>query len=521
MVEMDRRHLLRWGAAGGGTVALAVVASLFGCGFAEIRTPRSTAGQVDFRNPLHIPPLAEPVIDEQSDDGAHRIFELTAQTGSSQIVDAGPTETWGIDGDHLGPTLRASRGDTVEIRFANALPEATSLHWHGMRLPAEADGGPHQMVEPGQTWEPSWRIDQPAATLWYHPHPHGQTEAHVHRGIAGMFILDDDEEQALDLPREYGVDDVPLILQDRSFDSRGRLVESGRRNNGMLGDTVLVNGTAEPVLDVTAARTRLRVLNGSGARSYAVGFADGRPMTMIASDGGLLPAPVELDRVTLTPGERAEILVDMEPGEEAVLRSFPQELGITRGMADTTGSRDELDLLLLRAAATLRPAPPMPERLVPLESLEEREAGTVRGFELRTNRINGRLMDMDRIDEVVTAGSTEIWEVWNSHGQPHNFHVHDVQFQVLTVGGQAPPPELAGWKDTVYLPPHEPLRLIMRFGEHTSTEVPYMYHCHLLWHEDQGMMGQFVVVDPGDEDDVDVAPRLDQPDLGSAEEHGH
>ncbi|MDZ5077563.1 multicopper oxidase family protein [Nesterenkonia sp. HG001] len=515
---LGRRHVLRLGVSGLGLAALGAA----GCGSAPVRTARSTVGHVDFRHALHIPPLAEPTR-VQGDDGARLTFDLAAQEGRAHIVDQGETLTWGINGDHLGPTLRARRGDTVIVRFTNGLSETTTLHWHGMHLPAEADGGPHQMVEPGESWEPSWRIAQPAATLWYHPHPHGETEAHVHRGIAGLFLLDDDEEEALDLPREYGVDDIPVIVQDRTFDAQGQLVETSHRNNGMLGETVLVNGTADPILEVSAERTRLRILNGSGARSYAFGFEDGRKFAMIASDGGLLPAPVRMERIMLTPGERAEILVDMEPAEEVVLRSFPQDLGLTRGMADSTGSGDELDIMLLRAAQTLRPASALPSILARLEALEETAASTVRGFELRTNRINGRSMDKGRIDEVVTAGTTEIWEVWNDHGQPHNVHIHDVQFQILSVGAEPPPPELAGWKDTVYLPPHERVRLIMRFSDYTSTEIPYMYHCHLLWHEDQGMMGQFVVVAPGEEDDVDVAPRLG--DDGSAPRepgpHGH
>lgn len=200
------------------------------------------------------------------------------------------------------------------------------------------DGGwSHQEVRPGETWSPTWRINQPAATLWYHPHPHGTTERHVYGGLAGMFILDDEVESRLELPRRYGVDDVPVIVQDRRFD-RGGEFDDGRSQLGgvgVLGDTLLVNGTVGPYLDVTTERLRLRPLNGSNARSYDFGFADDRSYELIGTDGGLLPAPHRTDRVRLSPGERAEIVVTMRAeivvamraGERVALRSFPPDQG--------------------------------------------------------------------------------------------------------------------------------------------------------------------------------------------------
>ncbi|MER5456494.1 multicopper oxidase domain-containing protein [Micromonospora sp. NPDC002389] len=486
---MSRRALLRLGALGVGAGALA---SVTGCDIFEPRGPIDTSGTVDFRNPLRIPELARPT----RRDGV-TVFDLTAQAGRTALVPGGDAETWGINGPLLGPTLRARRGETVRIDFTNRLDEATTLHWHGMHLPAAADGGPHQMVPPGGVWSPSWRVDQPAATLWYHPHPHGRTERHVYRGMGGLFIVDDDEESVLDLPREYGVDDIPVIVQDKTFDAKGRLLETSRRDNGMVGDTILVNGTVGPVLDVTAERTRLRLLNASTARSYSLGFADGRGFAVIASDGGLLRAPVEMTRVLLTPGERVEVVVTMVAGETTTLRSYPQQLGLAAGRERSVGAADTLDVLLLRAATRLTPSAAPPTRLARIDALDASSAAATRRFELRNNLINRQAMDMNRIDTVVTVDTTEVWEVWNGHHQPHNFHVHDVQFQVLSVDGRPPAPELAGWKDTIYLPPEVRFRLIMRFTEYADPTVPYMYHCHLLWHEDQGMMGQFVVVEPG------------------------
>ncbi|MFE2945341.1 multicopper oxidase family protein [Streptomyces sp. NPDC059255] len=427
------------------------------------------------------------------------VFDLTAQSGRSTIVAGGKTKTWGINGPILGPTLRARRGEAVRIDFRNTLDEATTLHWHGMHLPAKADGGPHQMIAPGKTWHPEWVVNQPAATLWYHPHPHGKTERHVYRGLGGMFILDDDQDAALSLPRDYGVNDIPLIVQDKTFDSGGQLVETSRRDNGMIGDTILVNGTAAPYLDITAELTRLRVLNASTARSYNFGFSDDRTFAIIGTDGGLLSTPVEATRTLLTPGERIEIVIRMRPSETVRLRSYPQDLGLWGARPQTSGANDTADIIELRAAATLTPSPNLPGRLNEIERLTTDLAATTRTFDLNNNRINGQAMDMARIDETVTVDTTETWEVWNSDEQAHNFHVHDVQFQILDIDGTPPPPELAGWKDTVYIPPGSGVTLIMRFTEYTDPTTPYMYHCHMLWHEDQGMMGQFLILRPGQE----------------------
>ena len=486
---MDRRAFLRMSAVGiaGGTAFM-----LTGCNIFGSHEPLNTVEKVDFRNPLYIPPLAEATRDKSS-----TVFDLELQRGHSNIVAAGTSATWGINGPFLGPTLRARRGESVTIHVKNALDEPTTWHWHGMHLPAAADGGPHQMINPGETWSPSWTINQPAATLWYHPHPHGTTERHMYRGLSGLFILDDDDETALSLPRRYGIDDFPVIVQDKTFDAQGQLVEARRHDTGMLGSTILLNGTAGPILELTAQRSRLRILNASTARSYAFGFSDDRDFMMIASDGGLLHEPVALTRLLLTPGERAEIILEMLPGETTTLRSYPQDLGLSENLRQKTGASDTLDILRFRTKTRLTPSHPVPVQLASVEALETSVINQSREFELGNNRINGKTVDMTRIDEVVTVGTTEVWEVWNDHQQPHNFHIHDVQFQILDVNGQAPPPELAGWKDTVYIPPDARIRLILRFTDYTDATVPYMYHCHLLWHEDQGMMGQFLVVEPG------------------------
>jgi suppressor of ftsI len=477
--------------AAGGLIAVAFA----GCGVAG-PSAVSTVDKVEFDKPLAIPPLAEATV---AADGT-RVFALDAQEGDTEFEPGTPSKTWGFNGSYLGPTIVAERGEHVRVDVTNSLEEPTTVHWHGMHLPAEMDGGPHQMVDPGAAWSPEWDIDQQAATLWYHPHPHGETEDHVSRGLAGMFIVQDDAEAALGLPREYGVDDIPVIVQDTGFSAEGKKEPNPYGYAGGLGDELIVNGTRGPYLDVDDELVRLRVLNASTARSYAFTWSDGRPVELIATDGGLLEASVELDHVRLSPGERAEVLVRVTPGERLVLQSrmTPEISGLVGPIAATNGGTDSYDVLELRAADVLDPAHAVPERLNTIPAFDETEVATTRTFELNDSfEINGDSMDMGRIDATVTVDTLERWVVENATDVPHSFHVHDVQFRIASIDGAAPPPELAGWKDTIFTEPNTEYELLMRFEDYTDPDTPYMYHCHLLWHEDQGMMGQFAVVEPG------------------------
>jgi FtsP/CotA-like multicopper oxidase with cupredoxin domain len=482
-------------------VGLVLVLGVFGLvAWAWSSAGVDTVGRVEFEQRLRIPPLAR----SHTDGQGRRVFDLTAQEGTTELRPGTRTDTWGFNGSYLGPTLRAERGEQVALRVTNDLEESTSVHWHGMHLPARMDGGPHQQVAPGDTWTPHWRVDQPASTLWYHPHPHGDTEQHVYRGLAGMFILDDPDSRVADrLPHEYGVDDIPVIVQDKDFDDDGELREGGSSlgGTGLLGDTLLVNGTYGPYLDVTTTRVRLRLLNASTARVYDFGFSDDREFAVIGSDGGLLPAAVRQDRITLSPGERAEVVVAMRPGAQVDLRSYPPDVGAGL-LGRFAGGSDAFDVLQLRAADRLAPSPALPETLAPAPDLDVDEDGLQevdRRFELSGRSINGTQMVMSRIDESVELGSTEVWEVHNRDGMHHNFHVHDVQFQVLSVDGAAPPADYGGWKDTIYLRPSTTMLIAMRFSDYADARTPYMFHCHLLAHEDSGMMGQFAVVRPGQE----------------------
>ncbi len=488
------------------------------------------AGDALDRRDLAIPRLDTGTVGA---DGV-RAFELVAGAGTSSFVAGTQTPTWGYNGAFGGPTLRAAQGERVRVVVRNELAEVTTTHWHGMKVPAAADGGPRQPIVRGDSWTAEWTVEQPAATLWYHPHNHGTTEAHVYRGLAGLFLIEDEKPPAdLPLPRDYGVDDVPVVVTDRSFTADGAFDERRRDASGMLGDTLLVNGTVSPRFSATRELTRLRILNGSTARSYRFQLDTG-PLVLVATDSGLLPKPVSVAGLTLTPGERAEVIVALEPGQTAMLRSVPHTLGLLSTTERASGTRDTFDVLELSRANADDSAPPGTASTAPA-TLTEMNAWVAAGgafaapltdppepdvrrtVTLQDNKINHRRMNMARIDEVVTVGSRERWLITNEHFLPHNLHIHNARFRVYSIDGRKPTAELRGWKDTVYAPPSRTVIIDVEFGTSTDPHMPYMFHCHLLQHEDQGMMAQFVVVRPGE-----TAGPLDTQAIGDGGSHaGH
>ncbi|GLW34660.1 multicopper oxidase family protein [Actinoplanes regularis] len=479
---MKRRSLLLAGAFSGLAAATSSCSS-------EWEGPKSSA----FSNRLRIPPLAEP---EPAADGAKQFSLDLLAGGRAEILPGLTTRTWGINGPYLGPTVRVNRGDRVRMAVTNRLGEVTTLHWHGMRLPARMDGGPHQTIEPGATWRPEWTIEQPAATTWFHPHLHGTTAMHVYRGLAGLLLIDDPDGPAL--PSTYGVDDLPLIIQDKRFGADGALntgdVDGG--TFGFLGNRILVNGTFGPFLEVRSELVRFRLLNASNARVYRVGFADGRRFQVIATDAGLLERPVTVERVKISPGERVEIVVRFTAGEEAVLDSRGEDPKRANDIEE-----EDFTLLKLVAAGALAESAPLPDELGGVPAEPPPTGARRRRFVLTGSEINGNDMDMTRIDEVVPAGAHEIWELDNTT-YAHNFHIHEAPFRILDINGTPPPAYQRGPKDTVFIPKNAKVRLAATFGTHIDPLSPYMYHCHILRHEDKGMVGQFVVVRPGTENQV-------------------
>ena len=484
--------------------------------FAEIQQPRFVNRNLVMQNKLIIPPLLKPQI-----VGGEKVFVLSAENSETEFLEGKPTKTEGYNGTYLGPTLRAHKGDHVRIVLTNHLSEPITTHWHGMHLPAIMDGGPHQEIAPGAVWEPLWTIENEAATLWYHPHVLEQTGYQVYSGLAGLFIIDDENSDSLSLPKEYGVDDLPLIVQDREFRQDGQFVYAPERKDelghtGMLGDTILVNGTYAPFVDVPAKQIRLRILNASNARRYNFGFEDGRAFYQIATDGGLLPYPVARTRMILAPGERAEVIVDLTGETEPLtlisdaVHEENKVLRFVRTMINA--ERDEnqaFKIIELRPHLTTEGNAALPQMLNSIERIPATTAVRTRRFILnpRNRSINGKVMNHDYVNEVVHSGDVELWEIINLSGTYHPFHIHGVQFQILDRGGKPPADYELGWKDTVLVSNAEIVHVIMRFPEFSDSHTPYMYHCHILEHEDMGMMGQFIVTDDsGIENYHDHAP---------------
>lgn len=463
------------------------------------------------QNPLTIPPVLT---------GTN--FDLNIQNGTVQFFDGVNTPTFGINGNILGPTIIVNKWDWVTLNVTNNLTgtgNSTTMHWHGLHVPAMDDGGPHQVIEQGATWSPEFQILNNASTFWYHPHGLGKTDLHVAKGLAGFFIIKDSAEADLNIPRTYGVDDFPMVIQTKAFDILNQIAIA--TNDDSL---VCVNATADPFLDVPAQVVRLRLLNGASMRVFNVGFTNDKQFSLIATDGGLLNNSIPLTRLMLGPAERGEILIDLQgmEGQTIYLMSYSSEMpngiyGASTVIGMMGGEITDYDLNPLNGAdfqilqlnvvgQTADPILSIPDALVenfPLTTYDK-----TRNFNLMPDEmmdpegqvmgpfnINGAHFDMEVINETVYINDVEKWRIQNNTGIAHPFHIHDIQFNIDNINGGPVPPQLQGLKDVVLVMPMSYVDVIAKFEDFADDEVPYMYHCHMLHHEDDGMMGSFVVVD--------------------------
>ncbi|TSA34973.1 MAG: T9SS C-terminal target domain-containing protein [Porphyromonadaceae bacterium] len=466
-------------------------------------------------------------------------FNLHLRNGSIQFLSGNATATIGINGNLLGPTILLNKGDSVQFSVFNDLDEPTTMHWHGLHVPAKSDGSPHNVIEAHTVWSPRIKVLDQAGTYWYHPHLHGKTAEQVTKGAAGIIIIRDPEESALILPRDYGLDDFPVVIQSRAFDSGNQFVTITAEDH-----TILINGTIDPSLEVPAQVVRLRVLNGSTNRVYNLGFQGNHPFFQIGSDGGLLETPVNLTRLMLAPGERAELLVNLTGLKDQSIDfySFGSELpnGIygaanpgSMGMGTIAGySSNILNgknfrlIHLIVKAQTQQPVTTIPANLINLRKPELSQSSVTRTLTLSASGmgmgslsgpflINGQSFSMDRVDFSAKMGATEIWQISNQTAIAHPFHVHGLQFYILDIGGNQPAKSLQGRKDVVLVPAMQTVRLLMRFDDFFDPQTPYMFHCHMLSHEDDGMMGQYLVtgtatgidnITSGDSQEVNIYP---------------
>ncbi len=446
-------------------------------------------------------------------------INLTLKNGKHQFYSGINTSTMGANGNILGPTLLLNQGDFVNITVDNQLSDTTTIHWHGLHVSPENDGGPHTYILAGDTWNPNFTVMDKAATYWYHPHLHRKTNEHVSKGIAGMIIVRDKDEAALTLPRTYGVDDFPMVIQTKDFDANNEIVVPTNSD-----DIVMVNATIDATLDVPAQVVRFRLLNGSSMRVFNIGLSGDQTFYQIASDGGLLSTPNAITRLQLSSGERAEILIDLSSmnGQTIYLMSYASEFqngiyGATNPGINAFMTLDGYDPNPLNGtnfnimqfnvvAPNANPITTIPTSLVTVNPIPESSSNTTRNLTMTPatmgpNQLNGNFLinnvsfDMNLINYTIPLGNVEVWSIFNQSAIAHPFHIHDVQFFVLDRNGSSPPASEQGRKDVILVKPQETVRFVAKFEDFTSKTVPYMYHCHMLVHEDGGMMGQFTVID--------------------------
>lgn len=505
---------------------------------------------------LPVPSLLEP--------DATSTIRLAARTGTSQWQGKA-VPSWGYNGSLLGPALRLQRGKKVTIEIANRLPEATTLHWHGLAIPGDVDGGPAAHIAPGASRQVSFTPDQPAATCWYHPHQHGRSGYQVAQGLAGLILLQDKEADMLRLPVQWGSDDVPLIFQDKRLNAAGSHIDYQldmmSAAVGWFGNMMLTNGVQYPQQAVPRGWLRLRLLNGCNARSLHIAASDRRPLYVIGSDGGLLAEPVKIESLPMLPGERFEVMVNTAEGKPFDLVTLPvEQMGMTLAPFDRPLPLVQILPLQVMASATL------PDRLVDLPAIPS--TAVLRSRELRLsmdpqldrlgmaalmkryghqamgnmgghadmahgggepmnmaqghgdamnhdmgamsgqqtgappsaswdfhqgNKINGQAFSMTTPAFNVPPGQLEKWTIsGEGDSMLHPFHIHGTQFRILTENGQPAAVHRQGWKDIVNVSGGRS-EVLVRFDHQASAEHAYMAHCHLLEHEDTGMMLGFTV----------------------------
>jgi len=430
------------------------------------------------------------------------------------------TNTFGINARYLGPTLFLNKGDSISVNFNNQLMDTTTIHWHGMHVSAMNDGGPHIIIPPSTVWNPKFKVRDNAAMYWYHPHLHMMTNLHASLGAAGLVIVRDTIERALNLPRRYGVDDFPLVIQSKCFDAGKQIVIGNAYDSVMM-----VNGTINAYLPTPAQVIRFRLLNASSERVYNLGFQGNLTFYQIGTDGGLLNAPVPLTRLGLAPGERADILIDFtgKIGQAINLMSFASELpnaiygALQPGMGAgqvipgyTSNVLNGADFNLMTfniVAQTISPITAIPTTLItnnpwPIGSASAFKTLIFSPVTMGPTAIQGPFLinstsfNMNVVNYSIPLNNIEIWTLNNQSPIAHPFHIHDIQFYITEINGVAPPANMAGRKDVVLVPAGQTVKFITKFETFCDSMATYMYHCHMLPHEDDGMMGQFVVTCP-------------------------
>ena len=445
-------------------------------------------------------------------------FNLTLAKSTKQFRSGAATNTYGYNGNSFwGPTLILSQGDSVQMNVTNNLTDTTTTHWHGFHIAPQMDGGPHQTIAPGQTWSPSFVVRNSAATYWYHPHLHEKTFDQLTMGAGGLIIIKDPVEAALALPRTYGVDDIPVVLTSRRFLTGNQFSKNIAID--IYGDYMLTNGTLNAQVTLPKQYVRFRILNAEIERGLNLGFSDNRTFSVITNDGGLLNAPVPVTRIVMMPGERVEIMVDL--GNDAVGTSldmkafnsgqqfgFPGQEG---NPVQPTGNAGPLNGSLLNntdfpvlhinvGARTASAITTIPSTLANNTYWSTADVTNSRTVNITGGNAGGgfsfdnKAFSHTLINHTIKLGAVEKWTVVNNNIFGHSIHIHDVQFKIVSRSSGPVAPYESGWKDTFYIPRGASVDVIAKFADFASLANAYMFHCHFSNHEDEGLMGQFLVV---------------------------
>ena len=446
-------------------------------------TPTSTA----FTVPLPILPTLAPT----SSDATTDYYDVTMRVATKEIIPGKLTTIWGYNGIYPGPTIKARSGRRVVVRQVNNLQESMSVHLHGGHTPPDSDGHPTDLIGPGATKTYVYPNNQVSANLWYHDHAIDVTGRHVYMGLSAFYLISDNFEDALPLPR--GNNDVALLIQDRLFNSDGSLnypLTDSTIRNGVIGDRLLVNGALQPYFQVPRRKMRFRIVNGSNARIYKLALSTGDPLIQIGSDGGLLSYPASRQAISLAPAERIDVVIDFS--------RYPIGTSVVLKNQDNSASPSIPDVMRFDVVREEADESSVPAKLRPVPRLTEGSASVTRTFSLSQTyqngrdlwTINGRLYDPARIEASPRLNATEIWVFQNRSGESHPMHIHDIEWQILDVNGVRPSPGDDGSKDVFLVPAWGTLRVIGTFTDNLGS---YVSHCHKLEHEDHAMMFNFAV----------------------------